>query len=61
MASVNGDSINCNIGDDMQVKSSISDFMAVCFLTALTAFYRSSETYLPQGAFFAFYNLQMNF
>ncbi len=60
MVSVNCDSINCNIGDDMQVKLTVC-FMAVCFLTALTAFYRSSETYLPQGAFFAFYNLEMNF
>lgn len=60
MVSVNCDSINCNIGDDMHVKLTVC-FMAVCFLTALTAFYRSSETYLPQGAFFAFYNLEMNF
>lgn len=57
MVSVNGDSINCNISDDMQVKLSISDFTAVCFLTALTGFYRSSETHLPQGAFFVFYSL----
>ncbi len=61
MVAVNGDSINCNIRGDMQVKLSISEFMAVCFLTALTAFYHSSETFLPQGAFFAFYNLEMNF
>lgn len=61
MVAVNGDLINCNICDDMQVKLSISEFMAVFFLTALAAFHHSSETFLTQGAFFAFYNLEMNF